>query len=139
MKQVGRCLTWTEEWSRDLVTWCDYVKPEQILKRCAKDFSRWDEILGRRLGGQVLQDHVSRKIFSKIGMTLRSLEMYGYIGRKTKSYQIQRGFLLLFIFLPSGPWPSGYMHSDPIFPAVCLQNFCILDETHLFHPSLLGS
>ena len=32
-------------------------------------------------------------------MTLRSLEMYGYIDSKTKSYWIQRRFLLLFIFL----------------------------------------
>ena len=38
---------------------------------------------------------------------------------KTKSYQIQRGFLLLVIFLPSRPWPSGRMPSD-----------LILDETH---------
>ena len=32
-------------------------------------------------------------------MTLWSLEIYRYIGSKTKSYQIQREFLLLFIFL----------------------------------------
>ena len=38
-------------------------------------------------------------------MTLWSLETYGYIGNKTKSYQIQRGFLLLFIFLGH---PSDY-------------------------------
>ena len=45
-------------------------------------------------------------------MTLWSLETYGQIGSKTKSYRIQRGFLLLFIFLnyqvvPSGRMPSG--------------------------------
>ena len=45
------------------------------------------------------EDHVSKRIFSKMGMTLQSLETYGYIGSKTKTYQIQRGFLLLFIFL----------------------------------------
>ena len=26
---------------------------------------------------------------------------------------------------------------DPIFPAVCLQNFCILGETHLFTKAFL--
>ena len=56
----------------------------QILKRCANNFSRWDEILDKRPGGQVLWDHVSRRIFSRMGMTLQSLEMYGYIGSKTK-------------------------------------------------------
>ena len=35
----------------------------------------------------------------RMGMTLWSLETYGWIGSKTKSYQIQRGFFLLFIFL----------------------------------------
>ena len=79
--------------------WCNYVKPVQILKRYANDFFCWDEILNRRLGGQMLRDHVSRRIFSRIGMTLQSLEIYGYIGSKTKSYWILRGFFLLFIFL----------------------------------------
>ena len=78
--------------------WYDYVKPVQILKRCANNFSRWDRILSRRPGGQILWDHVSRKIFSRIGMTLQSLKTYGYIGSKTKSYWILRGFFLLFIF-----------------------------------------
>ena len=64
-------------------------------------------------------------------MILRNLETYGYIGSKTKSYQILREFLLLFMFLPFRSWPSGYMLSDPILPAVCLQNFCIFGETHL--------
>ena len=50
------------------------------------------------------EDYMSRKrVENRIGMTLRSLEMYGYIGSKTKSYQIQKEFLLLFIFLPSRP------------------------------------
>ena len=35
-----------------------------------------------------------------MGMTLWSLETYEQIGGKTKSYRIQRGFLLLFIFFP---------------------------------------
>ena len=67
-----------------------------------------------------------------MGMTLWSLETYGYIDSKTKSYQIQRGFLQLFIFLSSRPWPSGYKPSDLILLAVCLQNFCILGGTRLF-------
>ena len=65
-----------------------------------------------------------------MGMTLWSLEMYGYIDSKTKSYQIQKDFLLLFIFLPSRPWPSNCMPSDSIFPAICHQNFCIFGGTH---------
>ena len=56
---------------------------------------------------------------------------------KTISYQIQRGFLLLFIFLPSRPWPSGCMSSDPILQAACLQNF--LSSMKRIRPSLLGS
>ena len=44
--------------------------------------------------------HVDRKeVEDRISMTLQSLEMNRYIGNKTKSYQIQREFLLLFIFL----------------------------------------
>ena len=48
----------------------------------------------------MLRDHVNKRISSRIGMTLWSLKTYGYIDSKTKSYQMQRGFLLLFIFLP---------------------------------------
>ena len=40
-------------------------------------------------------------------MTLRSLEMYGYIDSKTKSYRIQREFLLLFIFHAFWPYKTG--------------------------------
>ena len=112
--------------------WCDYVKPVWILKKCANNFSCWDEILGKRPDGQVLQDHMSKKISNRMGMTLRSLKTYGYIDNKTKSYWIQRRFLLLFIILPSRPWPSGCMPSDLILPAVYLQNFRILGGTHLF-------
>ena len=84
---------------------------------CANNFFRCDGILGRRPGGQVLRDHVSRRISSEMGMTLRSLKTYGYIDSKTKNYQIQRGFFLLFIFLQTltfklhafWPYPSGHM------------------------------
>ena len=35
------------------------------------------------------KDHMNKKgIKSRVGMTLRSLKTYGYIGSKTKSYQI---------------------------------------------------
>ena len=40
-------------------------------------------------------------------MTLRSLKTYGYIGSKTKSYQILREFLLLFIFHAFWPYKAG--------------------------------
>ena len=79
------------------------------------------------------KNHVGRKgIKDKMGITLWSLKMYWYISSKIKSYQIQRGFLLLFIFLSSKPWPLGCLPSDSILPAVCLQNFCILGRMHLF-------
>ena len=46
------------------------------------------------------KDDVDRKrIEDIIGMTLQSLKTYRYIDSKTKSYQIQRGCFLLFIFL----------------------------------------
>ena len=41
-------------------------------------------------------------------MTLWNLKMYGYIGCKTKSYQILRGFLLLFIFYAFWPYKVGF-------------------------------
>ena len=42
-------------------------------------------------------------------MTLQSLETYGYIGSKTKSYRILRGFLLLFIFYTFWPYKAGIL------------------------------
>ena len=87
--------------------WCDYVKPVRILKRYANNFSHCDEILDRRPDSQVLQDHVSKRIFNRMGITLRSLETYGYIGSKTKSYRILREFLLLFIFYAFWPYKAG--------------------------------
>ena len=39
------------------------------------------------LGARRYEDHVSRKrIKDRMGITLWSLKMYGYIGSKTKSY-----------------------------------------------------
>ena len=32
----------------------------------------------------------------------------------------------------SRPWPLGCMPSDPVLPAICLQNFCIFGGTHSF-------
>ena len=54
-----------------------------------------------------------KKIEDRIGIALWSLKMYGYISSKTKNYQIQIGFLQLFIFLgyqivPSSHMPLGY-------------------------------
>ena len=88
----------------------------QILKRCANDFFCWDGILDRRPGSQVLRDHMSRRIFNRMGMTLRSLETYGYIGSKTKSYQILRGFLLLFIFHVFWPYKTGFLCFLALWP-----------------------
>ena len=56
-----------------------------------------------------------------MGMTLWTLKTYGYISSKTKSNQIQRGFLLLFIFLPSKLKPSGHRPSD--FPSLTKTQF----------------
>ena len=47
---------------------------------------------------------------------------------KTIEYK-KDSFCYLFF---SRLWPSGCIPSDPILPAVCLQNFCILGGTHLF-------
>ena len=44
-----------------------------------------------------------------MGMTLWSVKMYGYNCRKIKSYQIQREFFLLFIFLGYQVIPSDRM------------------------------
>ena len=57
----------------------------------------------------MLRDYVSKRIFSRMGMTLRSLETYGYIGSKSKSYQILKGFLLLFIFLLDLDLQAAYL------------------------------
>ena len=51
------------------------------------------------LGAKYYKDPMSKKgRVDRMGMTLQSLKIYGYIGCKTKSYQILRKFLLLFIF-----------------------------------------
>ena len=48
-----------------------------------------------------------RRILGRMGITLRSLETYGYIDSKTKSYWILREFLLLFIFYAFWPYKAG--------------------------------
>ena len=102
-------------------------------KMCNRLFSfKWDSCLKIWWPGVTRITWVGREYLSRKGMTLWSLKTYGCIGSKTKSYQIQKGFLLLFIFLSSRPWPSGCMLSDPIFPAICLQNFYILSGMHSF-------
>ena len=52
----------------------------------------------KSLVARCYKDYVNRKILDRMGMTLRSLEIYGYIGSKTKNYWILGRFLLLFIF-----------------------------------------
>ena len=64
----------------------------------------------------MLQDYMSRKIFSGMGMTLLSLETYGYIGSKIKSYQILRGLLLLFIFHTFWPYKAGFPYFLVLWP-----------------------
>ena len=51
------------------------------------------------LAARCYEGHVSRRMLGRVGMILWSLEIYGYIGSKIKSYRILRRFLLLFIFL----------------------------------------
>ena len=70
-------------------------------------------------------------------------EMKVSVCSKTKSYWIQREFLLLFIFLFRSRF-SGRLPSDPIFQAICLQilffgphAFRILDKTYLPKPWIL--
>ena len=53
------------------------------------------------------KDYVSKGILDRMDMILQSLETYGYIGSKTKNYQILRGFLLLFIFHAFWPYKVG--------------------------------
>ena len=50
---------------------------------------------------------VGRGYLDRKDMTLWSLGMYGNIGNKTKSYQILRKFLLLFIFHAFWPYKTG--------------------------------
>ena len=75
------------------------------------------------------KDHMSRKILDKMGMTLRSLETYGYIDSKTKSYRIIREFLLLFIFHAFWPYKAGLL---------CFFNQQILLLITLFRLNLSG-
>ena len=102
------------------VTWRDYVKGVRNLEMCAIDFSCWVEILARRLGATRITCYV-RWEWGRIGMTLRSLETYGYIGSKTKSYRIQKGFFLLFIFL-------GHL-SDRIIGLYVTRSYLICHQT----------
>ena len=98
---MWRCSAWTKEQSCDLITWCDYIKPEQILKRCANDFSCWDRILVEKAWWPdvIKIMWIEKGYLGRRGMTLQSLKTYEYLGSKTKSYQSLKEFLLLFIFL----------------------------------------
>ena len=71
-------------------------------------------------------------------MTLRSLETYGFDCSKTKSYRIQRGFFLLFIFLS---YPSDCAFQAMPFkpclmaqPLLSFQTFLSSGSTHWVTP-----
>ena len=72
-------------------------------------------------------------------MTLRNLETYGYIGSKTKSYQIQREFFLLFIFLghcSCAFWLYAIKPSQYCFTPRSFRRFCSMGYTTEFHQNL---
>ena len=92
-------------------------------------------------------------------MTLWSFKTYRYIGSKTKNYQTQRRFLLLFIFFPdlglqavcfpilslrphafrsfsSGRMPSGSL-TNMIAQALNLRSVPIIETPRLLSPSLI--
>ena len=80
------------------------------------------------------KDHVDKKILDRIGMTLWSLETYSYIDNKTKSYWIQRGFLLLFIFLDYRAfWPYAIRPFQCCFAPRPFRRFCSMGYTTEFH------
>ena len=72
-------------------------------------------------------------------MTLWSLETYGYIGSKTKSYQIQKGFLLLFIFLGHRDcafWQYAIRPSQCCSAPRPFRRFCSMDYATEFYQNL---
>ena len=75
-------------------------------------------------------------------MTLQSLKTYGYIGSKTKSYQILRGFFLLFIFHVFWPYKAGLPCFLTFWPykagLLCFLNQQALLLIILLRPSLSG-
>ena len=103
--------------SRVKVTGCDFVIPVQILKRCAIVFSCFVKILAQGTGGHVLQGSRAQEWDREYsGVTLWSLKTYRSNCSKTKSYRIQRGFLLLFIFLNYQAVPSSCLQAYPQVP-----------------------
>ena len=72
-------------------------------------------------------------------MTLRTFEIYGYIGSKTKSYQIQREFLLLFIFLGHSSrafWPHAIRPSQYCSVPRPFCRFHLIGYTTKYHQNL---
>ena len=72
-------------------------------------------------------------------MTLRSLETYEYIDSKTKSCQIQRGFLLLFIFLGHRGhafWPYAIRFYQCCSAPKPFCRFCSMGYAIEFHQNL---
>ena len=74
-----------------------------------------------------------------MSVILWSLETYGYNCSKTKSYQIQRRFLLLFIFLGHcgrAFWPYAIRPSQCRFAPRPFHRFCSIDYATKFHQNL---
>ena len=56
----------------------------------------------------MLQRSCGRRILNRMGMTLRNLKTYRFINSMTKSYQILREFLLLFIIHVFWPYKASF-------------------------------
>ena len=70
-------------------------------------------------------------------MTLRSLETYEYISSKTKSYRIERGFFLLFIFLGYHAfWPYAIRPSQCCSTPRLFRRFCSMGYAIEFYQNL---
>ena len=112
-------------------------------KMCKQLFSlRWDFALKAWWPGAMRITWVGRKYLDKKGMTLQSLETYGYISSKTKSYQILRGFFLLFIFHAFWPYKASFPCFFAFWPykvgLPCFFHQQTLLLITLFRPSLSG-
>ena len=78
---------------------------------------------------------VRRGYLGRKGMTLWSLKTYGYNCSKTESYQIQRRFFLLFIFLDYHAfWPCAI--SQCCSAPRPFRRFCLMGYATEFHQNL---
>ena len=98
-----------------IVTWLGHVmwlrKTRANLEKVCKQLFliRWNSKQKAWWPGITRITWIERKHLDKMGITLQSLEKYGYIGSKTKSYQILRGFLLLIIFHVFSPSKQAFI------------------------------